>query len=153
MSFEFKSPAFGLNQIIPKKYTCDGEDLSPPLSWSGPPSGCQEFALIMDDPDAPRKVWVHWVLYHLPPDLRALEEGIGRKEIIEGIGAQGVNDFGGIGYGGPCPPPGAPHRYVFKLYALNEKIKLRPGATKQRLLDTIKEKILGEAEWVGKYGR
>jgi len=153
MSFELKSGAFQANQVIPRKHTCEGTDLSPALEWSEPPSGTAAFALIVDDPDAPVGTWVHWVIYELPPELRRLKEGIAAAEALEDGTKQGVNDFRRVGYGGPCPPPGAPHRYFFKLYALNQKLGLRSRATKQQVVDAMKGHVLAEAQLVGVYKR
>lgn len=153
MAFEMKSSAFNPGQPIPVKYSCDGTDLSVPLSWTDPPSGVKSFALIADDPDAPMGTWVHWVLYDLPAETRALDEGVPKKDALRDGSKQGRNDFGRIGYGGPCPPPGKPHRYFFKLYALDKKIGLRPQATKPELLDALKNHILTEAQLMGTYQR
>lgn len=141
------SPAFSDGGPIPRAHTCDGADLSPPLTWSGVPSGAKQLALIVDDPDAPGRVWVHWVLYRLAPSVTGLPAG-GAKD-----GVQGTNDFRRLGYGGPCPPPGPAHRYVFTLYALDTELKLPPGATKDVLLGAMKGHVLEEAKTIGKYGR
>jgi Raf kinase inhibitor-like YbhB/YbcL family protein len=153
MPFELRSSAFRQNQAIPKKYTCDGSDVSVPLNWNDPVHETKSFALIADDPDAPRGTWVHWVLYDLPGDTRELAEGIPAKETLDDGAKQGKNDFGRIGYGGPCPPPGPVHHYQFKLYALGKMVGLRPGATKQQLLDAMKGHILAQAELIGTYKR
>jgi Raf kinase inhibitor-like YbhB/YbcL family protein len=153
MPFELRSSAFRQNQAIPKKYTCDGSDVSVPLNWNDPAQGTKSFGLIADDPDAPRGTWVHWVLYDLPADTRELAEGIPAKETLDDGAEQGKNDFGKIGYGGPCPPPGPVHHYQFKLYALDKMVGLRPGATKQQLLDAMKGHILAQAELIGTYKR
>ncbi len=150
---DLKSSAFQRGGDIPRKYTCDGTDLSPPLKWEGAPSGTKSFALIADDPDAPVGTWVHWVLYDLPADTKELPEGLQPSENLPQGGKQGINDFKKIGYGGPCPPPGPAHRYFFKLYALDAPTNLRPGATKQRLLEAIKGHILAETELRGRYKR
>jgi len=153
MPFELRSSAFRQNQAIPKKYTCDGSDVSVPLNWNDPVHETKSFALIADDPDAPRGTWVHWVLYDLPADTRELAEGIPAKETLDDGAKQGKNDFGKIGYGGPCPPPGPIHHYRFKQYALDKMVGLRPGATKQQLLDAMKGHILAQAELIGTYKR
>jgi Raf kinase inhibitor-like YbhB/YbcL family protein len=153
MSFELKSSAFEANQTIPRKHTCEGPDVSPPLEWSAVPDGTAALALIVDDPDAPVGAWVHWVIYDLPAQSRNLPEGIPTLETLEGGAKQGVNDFRRVGYGGPCPPPGAPHRYFFKLYALDKQLGLRPRATKQQVVDAMKGHILGEAQLIGVYKR
>lgn len=153
MTFEIKSPAFNEGENIPMKYTCDGPDLSVPLTWSDPPAGIRSFALIADDPDAPMGTWVHWVLYDLPVETRQLPEGVPRQETLKDGSKQGMTDFRRIGYGGPCPPQGPAHRYFFKLYALDKKTGLPPGATKKQVLDTIKGHTLGEVQLMGKYRR
>jgi Raf kinase inhibitor-like YbhB/YbcL family protein len=153
MTFEMKSTSFSPGQPIPKKHTCDGPDLSTPLAWSDSPSGTKSFALIADDPDAPMGTWVHWVLYDLPADTRNLAEGIPKTETLPDGTMQGRNDFGRIGYGGPCPPTGKAHRYFFKLYALDQKTGLRPGAAKSDLLAAIKNHLLAETQLMGTYKR
>lgn len=153
MVFELKSSAFQKDQPIPRKYTCDGLDVSVPLRWTDPPPGTKSFALIADDPDAPGGTWVHWVLYDLPADTRELPEGVPAQETLPNGAKQGLNDFRRVGYGGPCPPPGPVHRYFFKLYALDGRTNLRPRATKQQLLDAVKGHILAEAQLVGRYKR
>ncbi len=150
---DLKSSAFQRGGDIPRKYTCDGTDLSPPLKWEGAPSGTTSCALIADDPDAPVGTWVHWVLYDLPADTKELPEGLQRSENLPQGGKQGINDFKKIGYGGPCPPPGPAHRYFFKLYALGASTNLKPGATKQELLEAMKGHILAETELIGRYKR
>lgn len=153
MGFELKSSAFQPDQSIPRKYTCDGPDVSVPLSWTDPPAGTKSFALIADDPDAPMGTWVHWVVYDLPAETRELPEGLPPQETLPNGAKQGLNDFRRVGYGGPCPPPGPAHRYFFKLYALDSQTNLRPRATKQQLLDAMKGHILAEAQLVGRYKR
>lgn len=153
MAFELRSPAFPPGGEIPVKYTCDGPDLSPPLRWTDPPAGTKSFALVVDDPDAPAGTWVHWVLYGLPASLRELPEGVPARETVTGIGTQGVNDFRKVGYGGPCPPRGPAHRYVFRLYALNVEPALPARRTKADLLKAIDGHVLAQAELTGRYRR
>ena len=153
MSFQIVGPAFAAGEMIPKKFTCDGPDVSPQLSWREAPAATQSFALIMDDPDAPVGTWVHWVLYDLPANTRELPEGVEKQEQLASGAMQGRNDFRRIGYGGPCPPPGIPHRYYFKLYALDTKLHLKAGATKPELERAMKGHILSETELMGRYGR
>lgn len=153
LAMDLHGPSFSHRGIIPKRYTCDGEDLSPALNWSGIPQGTRSFALIVDDPDAPMGTWVHWVIYGLPATLDGLPEGVPRTESLLQGGIQGKNDFGRVGYGGPCPPPGPPHRYFFRLYALDVELMLPPGATKAQLLKAMKGHVLEEAHLMGKYGR
>jgi Raf kinase inhibitor-like YbhB/YbcL family protein len=153
MSLEVTSTAFQNGATIPKPFTGDGADRSPPLAWSEPPAGTQSLALICDDPDAPRGTWVHWVLFNLPGQARALEEGVPTTETLGNGARQGKNDFGNIGYGGPAPPKGKPHRYFFKLYALDTPLELAPGATKSQLVAAMKSHLLGEGQLQGQYGR
>ena len=153
MAFELKSSSFHEGQAIAKKYTCDGSDVSVPLSWTDPPESTKSYALILDDPDAPSGTWVHWVLYDLPDKARQLREAIPPSGVLDNGAKQGVNDFHKFGYGGPCPPHGPAHRYVFKLYALNRLTGLQPGATKQQLLRAMKGHTLGEAQLTGIYKR
>jgi len=153
MSFQISNTVFSNGQTIPKKFTCDGPDVSPQLSWKEAPAATQSFALIMDDPDAPSGTWVHWVLYNLPANTSELPEGMDKPEQLAAVALQGRNDFRKIGYGGPCPPRGTPHRYYFKLYALDTKLDLKGGATKSDLEHAMKGHILGEAELMGRYGR
>ncbi len=152
-TIELVSGAFENNSPIPERYTCDGEDVSPPLSWEGVPSGAKSLVLIVVDPDAPGGEFTHWVLYDVPPDLDSLPEGIPSVGEVEGVGVQGVNDFGRLGYGGPCPPPGKPHRYVFRLYALDIELSLPPGASRSEVEEAMSEHVLAVGELVGLYGR
>ena len=152
-ALELKSDAFKYNESIPQKFTCQGEDVSPPLIWTGVPSETQSFALICGDPDAPRGDWTHWVIYDIPADVVELKEGISTQEILD-IGAkQGINDFGRIGYNGPCPPPGKPHHYSFRIYCLDKKLVFSPGLSKEALLRFIKGHVLAEAELLCIYRR
>jgi Raf kinase inhibitor-like YbhB/YbcL family protein len=153
MPLQISSNAFSAGQAIPKKFTCDGPDVSPKLTWNEAPAKTQSFALIMDDPDAPVGTWVHWVLFDLPADTKELAEGVAKQEQLANGARQGRNDFGNIGYGGPCPPPGKPHRYFFKLYALDVKLNLKAGATKADVERAMKGHILAQAELIGRYGR
>ena len=139
---------------IPKQFTCDGADISPELSWTNPPPGAQSFALIAEDPDAPVGTWTHWVIFDLAPTTRSLPEGVDKTmDKLPDGGRQGTNDFGKIGYGGPCPPPGKPHRYFFKLYAVDRMLDLKPGSTRSRFDQAIENHVLHEADWMGRYGR
>ncbi len=150
MAMDLSSAAFEEGSEIPEKYTCEGADLSPPLSWSGVPEGTKSLALIVDDPDAPAGTWVHWVIFNISPDLTGLAEG------ASGVGVEGQNDFKKTSYGGPCPPAGSPHRYFFKLYALDTTLDLEEGITAKQLMETIRgqtDHTLGEAELMGTYQR
>jgi len=153
MAFAVSSSSFPNGGDIPRKFTCDGADVSPEISWSAPPAGTKSLALIADDPDAPVGTWVHWVLYDLPPGTTGLAEAVNKIDELPAGGRQGRNDFRKIGYGGPCPPPGKPHRYFFKLYALDKALNLAAGATKQEVEKAMAGHILGQAEWMGKYRR
>lgn len=149
---KLESSTFEADGLIPAKYTCDGADLSPSLSWNDPPTKTQSFALIADDPDAPRGTFVHWVVYDIPATVRELAEGVKAANTLPSGGVQGKNDFGKIGYGGPCPPSGT-HRYFFKLYALDRKLNLRSGATKEEVLQGMEGCVLATAELIGRYQR
>lgn len=140
--------AFAEGSTIPTQYTADGADLSPPLQWGTAPSGTESLALICDDPDAPRGIWVHWVLFNLPADFCELPE-----DVAKSVGRQGKNDFGKLGYGGPSPPKGKPHRYFFKLYALDTTLELPEGSTKAQVEHAMKGHIIASAQLMGKYGR
>ncbi len=152
MPIHIESSAFSEGGTIPRQYTCDGKDISPPLSWSGVPEGAKSLALICDDPDAPSKTWVHWVLFNLPPGTKELPEAVRARESVSGGGTQGTNDFKKLGYGGPCPPSGT-HRYMFKLFALDTEVKLSSSATKADLERAMKGHVLAEATLMGKYSR
>ena len=151
-AMEVRSHAFKPGGMIPAKYTCDGADISPPLTWPDPPAGTKSFALIMDDPDAPVGTWVHWVIWNIPATARALEENVPKTASLPNAARQGTNDFKRIGYGGPCPPSGT-HRYFFKLYALGSTLSLSPETTKSVLEDTMRRHILAQSELIGKYTR
>ena len=154
MAFILTSAAFKDGAPIPGKYTCDGGDVSPPLTWSGTPAGTRSVALIADDPDAPGGTWVHWVLYNLPATVAELPENVAQVETLDLGGArQGRNDFHRPGYGGPCPPPGAAHRYFFKLYALDVTLQLRSAAQKKDLEAAMQGHTLAMAQLVGTYAR
>lgn len=148
------SPAFRDGDMIPKKYTCDGEDASPPLQFSGVPAGTKSLVLICDDPDAPVGTWTHWVLFNLPPDTKTLAEKIPASATLPSGAIHGQNSWGGrkIGYGGPCPPSGT-HRYYFKVYALDVKLDLHAGTTKKHLVKAMKRHIIGQGELMGTYKR
>ena len=153
MGFQLHSSAFKAGSEIPQKFTCQGSDLSPALSWSGAPAATKSFALIADDPDAPAGTWVHWVVYDLPGTATQLPENVPKTEKVAGGGTQGINGFKKAGYGGPCPPPGNAHRYFFKLYALDTSLDLKPGASKAELEKAMKGHIQVQAELMGTYKR
>lgn len=153
MAFSLQSSAFQNGGTIPRQYTCDGADQSPPLSWSDQPAGTRSLALVVEDPDAPRGTFVHWVLYNLPPEPPELAAGVPHQAVLPNGARQGRNDFRRVGYGGPCPPRGPAHRYVFRLYALDAPLELTPGATASELRTALQGHGLGEAELIGRYGR
>jgi Raf kinase inhibitor-like YbhB/YbcL family protein len=156
MTFLLHSSVFLPNEPIPSKYTCDGDDVSPPLAWMDAPQSTRSFALIVDDPDAPdpaapKQVWVHWVLYDLPSDAYALKEGVAEKELPRSA-RQGLNDWKKLGYGGPCPPVGK-HRYFFRLFALDAQLGNLGKVTRTDLEKAMAGHILGKAELMGTYKR
>jgi len=153
MTLQLKSSDFSSGASIPKQFTCDGTDISPALAWNDPPAKTQSFALIADDPDAPVGTWVHWVLFDLSADARTLPQNVPKQEQLADGSRQGRNDFRKIGYGGPCPPSGKPHRYFFKLYALDTKLNLQPGVTKKDVERAMQGHILAQGEWMGRYAR
>jgi len=153
MAFEITSGAFSEGAVVPSRFTCDGKNISPALSWVGVPAGTKSFALICDDPDAPMGTWVHWVIFNISPKKAGLPEGVPAvRELSDGT-RQGINSFRRVGYGGPCPPTGPAHRYFFKLYALDAKLDLPAGSTKKHVLDAMKGHILGETKLTGQYRR
>lgn len=153
MTLSLSSIAFQDGERIPVKYTCEGQDISPPLMWSEPPPGTQSLALIVDDPDAPGGVFTHWVLFNILPDSRELPEAVPTQAQLPSGALQGKNDFGRVGYGGPCPPPGRPHRYCFTLYALDRVLGLKVGVSKKQVLDAMKGHILVQEKLTGTYQR
>lgn len=146
------SQAFSNEKGIPEKYTCDGENISPPLSWSGQPENTRSLALILEDPDAPSKTWIHWVLYNIPPHITELQEALPADGKLEEGMMQGINDFRKSGYGGPCPPGGT-HRYFFRLFALDSKPELKPGLKAGQLKELMAGHIIARAELMGSYRR
>jgi len=153
MNFKISTTSFPADGIIPKRYTCDGEDGSPALSWGGAPQATKAFALIADDPDAPVGTWTHWLAWNIPASTNQLSEGVSKDAQLADGARQGVNDFGRIGYNGPCPPPGKPHRYFFKLYALDSVLDLKPGASRKELEAAMRGHVLHQIELMGRYGR
>lgn len=156
MSLTLTSPSFAHGGAIPARHTCDGDDTSPALVWTGVPAGTKSLALIVDDPDAPdpaapKRVWVHWVLWDVPPEVTSLPEGVGDADLPPGTRV-GINDSHEMGYGGPCPPIGR-HRYFHKLYALDTVIGPLPEATKARLLKAMEGHVLASAELMGTFHR
>jgi Raf kinase inhibitor-like YbhB/YbcL family protein len=153
MALHLSSPAFEPEAEIPKVYTGDGENRSPPLQWAEAPMKTLTYALIADDPDAPSGTFVHWVLFDIPVTHPGLPEGVLHTGDTTDGTRQGRNDFGGLGYGGPKPPAGKPHRYVFKLYALDSRLNLQPGASKAEVERAMQGHVLDEAKLTGRYAR
>ena len=153
MTFQIESSAFENGKTIPRKYTCDGEDVSPPLMWKGAPEGTRSFALICDDPDAPLMTWTHWVVYGIPANVDKLQEGLPKAEVVAGDIKQGSNSGRRVGYAGPCPPSGKAHRYYFRIYALDADLDIRPGESKKHLERAMTGHVLDEAETMGLYAR
>jgi len=147
------STAFQERDAIPVKYTCDGQDISPALMWTEPPEQTESFALIVDDPDAPGGVFTHWVLFNIPASIHQLGEGTPTQDQLENGALHGKNDFGRIGYGGPCPPKGNSHRYRFSVYALDQKLNLKEGASKKQVLAAMQGHILAQGQLTGIYQR
>lgn len=153
MSFVLETKAFPKGGEIPSRYTCSGEDISPALFWSGAPQETKSFALIVDDPDAPSGTFTHWIVYDLPAGARQLPENVSKADDPSVGGRQGRNDFRRAGYGGPCPPPGKPHRYFFKLYALNAALDLPAGSSRRDVEAAMRGKVIAQAELMGKFAR
>jgi Raf kinase inhibitor-like YbhB/YbcL family protein len=151
MKLQLTSPAFAEGKEIPTVHTGQGRDSSPPLKWNGVPAEAKSLALIADDPDAPVGTWVHWVLYDLPATVTELAADEPKSQFIASGAKQGINDFRRLGYGGPMPPSGKPHRYFFKLYALDKTLDLKPGATKKDLLKAMEGRVLAEGQLMGTY--
>ena len=153
VSFTVSSAAFKAGETLPAKYTADGTDISPPLTWSGVPAGTVSFAVIADDPDAPGGAFTHWVIFNVPGNATGLQEGMPKLPIIPDLTIQGTNDFGGMGYGGPAPPPGSTHHYRFTVYALDNKMdRITAGATADELKAQMQGHILAQATLTGLYG-
>jgi Raf kinase inhibitor-like YbhB/YbcL family protein len=146
------STAFKEGESIPRAYTCDGVSVSPPLEWSGVPKTAKTIAIVADDPDAPGGTWVHWVLYNLPAANIGLVENLAATENLTAGGFQGKNDFGKVGFGGPCPPSGT-HRYFFRIYALDSELPLKAGATKAELIKAMEGHTVGQGQLMGTYRR
>ena len=154
MDFTLSSPAFENGEPIPRRYTCEGDDVSPPLEWAGVPAGTKSLALSVEDPDAPdpahpKRVWVHWVLYDIPADIGEIPSGVGGRDLPDGT-LEGLNDWKKLGYGGPCPPIGR-HRYFFRLYALDATLGDLKHPTKAKLGRAMEGHVLGTAELIGTY--
>lgn len=147
------SSAFDSGRAIPRQYTADGRNESPPLTWGDPPAGTRSFALVCEDLDAPKGHFTHWLAYNLPAEARELGDGFPNEPTLPDESAQGVNGFGTVGYGGPSPPPGKPHRYVFRVHALDARLDLPAGCSRDRVVAAMSDHVLAEGELVGTYGR
>ena len=152
MVIKVKSTVFGEGNPIPKRYTCDGLNVSPPLEMSGVQESAKSLAVICEDPDAPSGVWTHWVIFNIPPESKTLPEGVEMDELFEDGSKQGLNDSGMVGYSGPCPPGGT-HRYYFRVYALDSKLDLPPRISKQELLNAMEGHVLDKGQLMGLYSR
>lgn len=150
MAFHLSTNAFP-GHVIPAEFTCDDADKSPALTWDDPPKDTHSFALVVEDPDAPAGVFVHWLLYNLPAEARELPEAVPKERTLANGARQGRNDFGKVGYNGPCPPRGRSHRYVFTLFALDSKTELAPGTTKAELQRAIRGHVLAETKLTGTF--
>ncbi|MFC1938918.1 YbhB/YbcL family Raf kinase inhibitor-like protein [Chloroflexota bacterium] len=153
MVLSVSSSVFREGEVIPAQYTCQGQDVSPPLTWSQPPAGAQSLALIVDDPDTPAGVFTHWVIFSIPADSGGLPEAVPAQTELPSGALQGKNDFGRTGYAGPCPPSGRPHRYQFTVYALDSHLDLKAGASKEQLLSAMQGHILAQDRLTGRYQR
>lgn len=150
VSIKLTSTAFKEGEPIPRQYTCDGVNVSPSFEWSGVPKPAKTLAIVADDPDAPAGTWVHWVVYNLPADNIGMVENLPATENLKAGGFQGKNDFGKIGYGGPCPPSGT-HRYFFKIYALDSELPLKAGATKAEVEKAMEGHVVSQGQLMGTY--
>ncbi len=153
IKINFSSPSFKDGDLIPKLYTGDGQDISPPVKWQGAPPNTKSFALICDDPDAPMGTWVHWLIYDIPSGEHQLSEHVLTQPVLPNGSKQGINSFGKTGYGGPAPPPGKTHRYFFKLYALDTVLNLQAGLNAKQLGMAMNDHILAQGRLIGKYWR
>ncbi len=153
MAFKIESPAFRDGEEIPDRYTCEGEDISPPIKWSDVPKGTKSMVLICDDPDAPMGTWDHWIITNLDPETDGIPESAPATSVLPGGEAHGTNSWGREDYGGPCPPSGKPHRYFFKLYAIDSDLDIPPGLNKYELMERIKVHVLEMTKTIGLYSR
>lgn len=153
ITLDLSSPSFQQGQVIPIQLTCSGQDLSPELSWSAPPLETHTLALVMDDPDAPKGIWQHWLVYNIPGNIRSLSSAQPQNESLENSALQGLNDFKHLGYNGPCPPQGQNHRYFFRLYALNTRLDIAAGASRDELEQAMQGHILAQGELMGQFLR
>ncbi|MFH0953068.1 MAG: YbhB/YbcL family Raf kinase inhibitor-like protein [Verrucomicrobiota bacterium] len=147
------STAFVMGAVIPPKFTCKGENVSPPLMWGQVPDKTQSIVVMCDDPDSPGGDWVHWLLFNLPPETQKLDENVPRTPQLVSGAIQGLNDYDKNGYMGPCPPPGRPHRYYYKVYALDIKLSLTISARKPDVLEAMEGHVLGQGQLMGTFKR
>jgi Raf kinase inhibitor-like YbhB/YbcL family protein len=148
---QLTSPAFTAGTVVPEMYTCKGKNISPELMWSDPPAGTQSLVLIVEDPDAPHGTYTHWVVYNIPARTQTLPANFSAIGAGDGL-MQGSNDFGKASYGGPCPPDGdKPHRYYFRIYALDARLNLKPGASRAEVEEAMLDHIIGQGELMGKF--
>lgn len=152
-TLELRSPAFSNGDRIPAEFTCTGRNNSPPLSWGQVPKGTSSLVIICEDPDCPTGVFIHWILYNIPPSIESIPGGIPRRPVFPDGSAHGLNDFGKMEYGGPCPPPGNPHRYFFRLFALDTLLKLRAPVTRKSIGAAMGEHVIGKGELMGTFSR
>lgn len=145
--------AFRQGETIPSRYSCEGDDISPPLTWNGVPANAKSIVLIMDDPDAPSGTFVHWVLFNIPAETQHLTEGIPSGKVLGDGSRHSMTDFGRTGYGGPCPPSGKPHRYFFRIYALDTQLDLSAGVSRKQVEIAMKGHVVAQGELMGKFGR
>jgi Raf kinase inhibitor-like YbhB/YbcL family protein len=153
VELQIESTAFAESGDIPIRFTCDGDDTSPPLAWSEPPPETQSLALIAEDPDAPGGTWDHWVLFNIPAAIHLLPQGVPADPLPNGLGIHGSNSWHRLGYGGPCPPTGSTHRYYFYVYALDTDLSLEAGSTKQEIRQAMQGHILAQGSLMARYGR
>lgn len=151
MQFNITSTSFEEGAHIPVRYTCDGDNISPHLTWEGEPKDTVTYALIVEDPDAPAGIFTHWIVYNLPRDCHELEQLIPVEKKLENGAIHGKNDFGKYGYGGPCPPRSEEHRYYFKIFALRKKLAPESANKRDEFYEAIKGKVLAEAQYMGKF--
>lgn len=153
MTFNIELPSGKNGEVMSQKYTCDGQDFSPEIVWSDPPTSAKSFILVLEDPDAPRGTFIHWIIYNLKPDVKQLPENVPKDEVTPEGWTQGRNDFGRIGYNGPCPPGKKVHRYKFCLYAILHEPDLEPGLKMKDLKKLIADKTVKQASVMLRYGR
>lgn len=150
---QLRTSAFKPGDNVPLPFTCDGANVSPPLTWTAPPDGTESLAVIVDDPDAPHRTWTHWLVYNVPPTERELSEAIAPRSELASGAQQGRNDFGDVGYGGPCPPPGRPHRYFFRVFALDTQLTFPTAPSREQIDRAMRGHVLASGQIMGHYRR